>query len=56
MTNALRFDQAFWDDHGERLKTRFAEWLALPRPQVPPDQFVPPTPVKSLRATTMTVR
>jgi len=56
MTNTLRFDQAFWAEHGERLKARFAEWLALPRPQVPPDQFVPPTPVKSLRATTMTVR
>ena len=50
MTGALRFDQAFWAEHGEGLKARFAEWLQLPTPQVPPAQFVPPTPVKALRA------
>jgi len=56
MTRALRFDQAFWAEHGERLKARFAEWLALPTPQVPADQFVPPTPGQALRANAMTVR
>ncbi|WP_170144323.1 extracellular solute-binding protein [Dichotomicrobium thermohalophilum] len=56
MAGALRFDQAFWDEHGEALKARFAEWLKLPTPQVPADQFVPPTPVKALRANILTVQ
>lgn len=53
---ALRFDQAFWAEHGDEIKARFAEWLRLPTPQVPPDQFVPPTPVKALRASILTVQ
>ncbi len=56
MSGALRFDQAFWAEHGEELKARFAEWLALPTPQVPADQFVPPTPVRALRANIITVQ
>lgn len=56
MRRALRFDQAWWSAHGEPIKTRFAAWLALPTPQVPPDQLVPPTPVRALRARATTVQ
>ncbi len=50
LTGALRFDPAWWDAHGPALKQRFAKWLALPAPSAPPDQFIPPAPVKAERA------
>lgn len=53
---ALRFDAGFWDKHGNDLKARFADWLKLPAPQVPADQFVPPTPARALRTTSLTVQ
>ena len=56
MSSALRFDAAFWDKHGDDLKARFADWLKLPTPRVPADQFVPPTPARALRTTSLTVQ
>jgi putative spermidine/putrescine transport system substrate-binding protein len=56
MAGALQFDQAFWAADGDALNARFAEWLERPTPQVPADQFVPPTPVKALRANLLTVQ
>ena len=55
MTHALRFNAAFWAEHGEQIRSRFAKWIALPTPRVPADQFVPPTPVRALRATFVTI-
>ncbi|MFP4537691.1 MAG: extracellular solute-binding protein [Dichotomicrobium sp.] len=56
MTRALRFDRGWWHEHGASLKARFADWLALPAPQVPPDQLVPPRPVRASRAQSTTIR
>ncbi len=56
MAGALRFDAGWWQDRGAALKDRFADWLALPAPQVPADQLVPPTPVRALRAHAMTIQ
>ncbi len=56
MAGALRFDAGWWQDQGGVLKDRFADWLALPAPQVPADQLVPPTPVRALRAHAMTIQ
>jgi len=49
MNRALKFDARWWAQHGKALHARFQEWLSLPKPQVPADQLVPPTPVKASR-------
>jgi len=56
MAGALRFDAGWWQNQGAGLKDRFRDWLALPAPQVPADQLVPPTPVRALRAHAMTIQ
>ncbi len=49
MERTLRFDPAWWQMHGAALKQRFAQWLALPAPRAPANQFIPPVPKKAER-------